>query len=239
MKPIIGITCPWSEETWGPTTAGGGYDYVGRAYVSAIYRAGAIPILISPIFEDNDIDRIIDMVDGLYFTGGGNGRIHTPGKLPTLLEQQPVRSKWESELIKIAYGKNMPMLGVCRGHQMISVILGGAMDTVRMLEHKQDVPPDIGIHDVEIQQGTLLEKLIGKESWHVNSIHVERVKDLPPEFTVCATAEDGSIEAICALNKDFVLSTQFHPELMPQDIRSQKIFSGFVKAAGNYREAKK
>ena len=112
------------------------------------------------------------------------------------------------------------------------------MDTVRMPEHKQDVPPDIGIHDVDIVPGTLLEKLVGKESWHVNSIHVERVKDVPPEFTACAIATDGSIEAVCAINKDFFLGTQFHPELMPQDIRSQKMFSGFIEAASNYRKNK-
>jgi len=242
MKPIIGITCPWSEETWGPTTAGGGYDYVGRAYVSAIYRAGGLPLLISSVPQTEDAEKdaesILELVDGLYFTGGGNGRRPSSVALPTLFDQQPARSVWESLLIKKAYENDMPTIGACRGHQMMAVVLGGEMDAVRMPEHKQDIPTDQGIHDINIAQNSLLERIIGSRKWNVNSIHVERVKSVPMGFVVAAQTDDGTIEAFSATNKAFFLGTQFHPELMPEDERSQKIFSAFIQAADMYHNKK-
>lgn len=241
-RPVIGITCPWSEETWGETVEGGGYDYVGRAYVSAVYRAGGIPLLISPIFAEGDINKeaqmIINSVDGFYFTGGGNGRRPASVALPTLFDQQPARSAWEAELVRLAYKNDMPSLGVCRGHQMMGVVLGGSMDTVRRPEHKQSVPSHQGIHNINISKDSFLFDITGKESWFVNSIHVESVGSLPPAFEASATAEDGTIEAISAKNKLFFMGTQFHPELMPEDENSKKIFSRFISAAKTYKERK-
>ncbi len=242
MKPIIGITCPWSEETWGATTAGGGYDYVGRAYVSAIYRAGGLPILISSVPQTEDAEKdansILELVDGLYFTGGGNCRRPSSAALATLFDQQPARSAWESLLIKKAYENDVPTIGACRGHQMMTVVLGGEMDTVRMPEHKQDIPTDQGVHDINIAKGSLLEDIIGSQKWHVNSIHVERVKKVPTGFIVAAQTEDGTIEAFSATGKAFFLGTQFHPELMHEDERSQKIFTAFIQAANRYHNKK-
>lgn len=239
-KPIIGITCPWSEETWGATVDGGGYNYAGRAYISAIYRAGGIPVLIPPVFETEsltqDAENIINLVDGIYFTGGGNVKRPPSSVLKTLYEQQPVRSVWEEELIKLAYKNDMPALGVCRGHQMIAVALGGKMDTVRKEEHKQSTPMSQGSHNVKVEKGSLLYNLIGEESWFVNSLHVERVEELPSGFISAAVADDGGVEAISATDKLFFMGTQFHPELMPDDEKSKKIFSGFITAAKKYKE---
>ena len=234
MKPVIGITCPWSSETWGPNAKGGTYDYAGRTYSEAVYRAGGVPLLIPALLGDTDPEehatQILDLVDGLYFTGGGDRTLQSPQPLP-LYEQQPSRSSWEAALMKLAYERNVPCLGACRGYQMMAVVFGGAMDPVRWPEHKQTIPYHMGIHDV-IPQG-LLADLVGSESWCVNSIHVERVMTIPEGFSEAARTGDNTLEAIYADHKDFFLGTQFHPELMPEDPRSQIIFNQFIKAAAS------
>ncbi len=235
MKPTIGITCPWSEETWGETIGNGGFDYSGRAYSDAIYNAGGTPLLIPVVEKHEDIEKhaaeIFDIVDGLYFSGGGNGRPRKENILPTLYNQQPVRSAWEDYIMKLAYEKNIPTLGVCRGYQMMAVALGGAMDTIRMPEHKQTVPYNQGIHNVVIAPDSFMAKMVGSEPWFVNSIHVERVCKLPKGFVASAIAEDGSIEAIEATDKTFFMGTQFHPELMRDDARAKEIFKVMIAAA--------
>ena len=234
MKPIIGITCPWSEETWGETIGNGGFDYAGRAYSDAIYAAGATPILIPVVEKYEDIEKhaaeIFDIVDGLYFSGGGNGKPRENNALPTLYNQQPLRSAWEDCLMKRAYEENIPTLGVCRGYQMMAVALGGSMDTVRMPEHKQTIPYSQGIHNVVITPDSHMEKIVGSDMWFVNSIHVERICNLPEKFVASAVAEDGSIEAIEATDKTFFMGTQFHPELMRDDARAKEIFKAMIAA---------
>lgn len=235
MKPIIGITCPWSEETWGETIGFGGYDYAGRAYSNAIFAAGGMPVLIPVAHKSEDIEnhaaQILGFVDGLYFTGGGNVKKQYGSILPRLYDQQSDRSAWEDCLMKKAYEKNIPVLGVCRGYQMMAVALGGAMDTVRLPEHKQTIPFNEGIHNVDISPDSHLANIVGGEAWFVNSIHVERVASLPKNFIASATSKDGTVEAIEATDKTFFMGTQFHPEFMTDDCRAKEIFKAFIASA--------
>lgn len=233
-KPMIGITCPWSKETWGEEDFKSTYDYAGRGYTSAIYRAGGIPVLIPPVAEAEDLEScqaLLQNLDGLYFSGGGDVRRKNGAVIPCLYDQQPTRSCWEDKLMKAAYEKDIPVLGVCRGYQMMAVAFGGAMDTVRLPEHLQSAPYSRGIHTVSVAPGSVLAKTAGDGDWFVNSIHVERIKNAPDGFLVSAWAEDGSIEAIEAVNKRFFLGTQFHPELMVEDVRAQNVLRAFVAAA--------
>ena len=236
MKPVIGITCPWSLETWGVGEQGRTYDYAGRDYSAAIYRAGGIPLLIPAIADEADLqahaERILRSVDGLYFTGGGDRKANAKiAEIPTLYNQQPVRSRWEDTLLKLAYDRDVPCLGVCRGYQMMAVAFGGAMDPVRFPAHRQTVPADQGIHNILPVPGTQLAGIVGEAPWFVNSLHVERIGVMPEGFVVSARAEDGSIEAIEAVGRSFFMGTQFHPELMPNDPRGRKIFLRLTAAA--------
>ena len=241
MGPIIGVTCPWSAETWGPNAKGCTYDYAGRAYGDAISRAGGVPLLIPTVLDERDMGvyaaQLLEVLDGLYFTGGGDRTLTSDKPLP-LYAQQPGRSRWEEVLMKLAYQRDIPCLGVCRGYQMMAVAFGGTMDSVRWPDHKQTEPYHIGIHDINPQG--LLADLVGRETWCVNSIHVERVKTIPEGFCEAARTQNGTIEAIYAMDKAFFLGTQFHPELMLEDPRSQSIFRRFIKVAeSKKRSAKK
>ncbi len=239
MRPVIGITTPWSEEVCGPTIDGGGFDYATRAYSAAIYHAGGMPMLIPAMPEDADREayarQLLSTVDGLYFSGGGTIKPlkpprSIPGMLP-LYQQQPARSQWEDLLIRLAYEMDKPALGVCRGHQMMAVALGGKMDTQRFAAHRQSLPSDQPIHIITITPDTPFARIVGDAPWNVNSIHAERLAELPAGFSVAARTDDGTIEAICAQSKRFFMSTQFHPELMPSDPRSQQLFAAFIAAA--------
>lgn len=236
MRPVIGITCAWSDETWGTEPGQYNYDYAGRDYGKAIYRAGGLPVLIPPIAEGEDVETYIETLlqrlDGVYFSGGGNGRKrHPDGVIPTLYAQQVTRSSWEDALMKAVYRKDIPTLGVCRGHQMMAVALGGTMDTVRMPSHRQTTPADQVCHSISIVEGSLLAQVAGSQDWPVNSLHVERVMTVPEGFIASARAADGSIEAIESQEKTFFMGTQFHPELMPEDVRAQNVLRAFISAA--------
>lgn len=235
MRPVIGITCPRGEETGFSEATGRFFDYLQHSYSAVIHRFGGIPVLLPALEtmpgDPEYADALLERLDGLYFTGGG-GRIGGGplSETPALYSQQPLRSAWEDLLMKRAYERDVPTIGVCRGHQMMAVALGGGMDGVRMAEHLQDAPYDRGVHTVYLEEGSRLAELVGGEPWLTNSIHVERVRDVPEGFIVSARTADGSCEAIEAVDRRFFIGTQFHPELMPEDPRSARYFRGFISA---------
>lgn len=233
MRPIIGITAPKSEETGYTEATNKIFDYVQRSYSAQICLAGGLPVLIPAAAEADGayVQELIDRLDGLYFTGGG--KLHTaPGSNPLpLFEQQPERSGWEQKLLRAAYAHDLPTLGVCRGHQMMAAVLGGSIDPLRYPEHRQKEPSDVGTHMIHVEPDTRFSAIVGEADWLVNSLHVQRVDKIPAGFRAAAFADDGTLEAMYAENCRFFLSTQFHPELMPQDPRAQKILRAFIEAA--------
>lgn len=243
MLPLIGVTCAWSPETHLCNVARDFY-YIDVGYSKAIFKAGGIPVLMAPPQADEvDLeayaDEMLKKVDALYFSGGaGGGKCKLTGEKLPLYEQQPVRSAWEECLLKKAYELDIPVLGACRGHQMITVALGGSLDKDFYPPHLQKVPYHEGIHDVKIAEGSLLGKLAGTEDWHVNSIHTQKVDVAPPGFIISAWTEDGSAEAVESTEKTFFLGTQFHPELMIYDERAKGVLKAFVDAAVEYAKKK-
>ena len=232
MRPLIGITAPRSEETGHTEKTNQFYDFVQRTYSAQIRLAGGMPVLIPSVADAGEdyVQELLSRLDGLYFTGGG--RLPGSGGTPKpLFEQQPERSAWEAQLIRAAFERDLPVLGVCRGHQMIVSVLGGSIDPERCPAHKQERPYDVGTHVIHIVPGTRFAEIVGEEDWLVNSIHVQRAGQVPPGFKTAALTDDGTIEAIDAEEKKFFLSTQFHPELMPQSERAQRVLRSFVRAA--------
>lgn len=230
VKPIIGITTAWSVETWGDSIESRGYNYVGRTYIEAVINAGGIPVLI-PQFEHMDIKDIIENVDGLLFTGGGDAKRFSKENLPGLREQQPLRYDFEAELIKAAKDSKKPILGICRGFQMLIEVFGGTLSDEVIEGHKQK-DPNGGVpwHKVNLSEGSFLYNIIGSKQWDVNSFHIQRVDMVPCLFKAAAIAEDGVIEAIECMDDMFILGTQFHPEeLLWSDEKASLIFKKFIE----------
>ena len=236
MRPIIGVTSPWSVETWGDSLESGGYFYVGRPYIEALSKYGATPMLIVPEYNEESLeehlDSILDVVDGLLFTGGGDVKTKYPEGLPTLREQQPIRYDFEKALMKRAYDRKIPVIGICRGFQMIIETFGGSLSEDTVDNHKQNLSGAEPWHEVEINKQSKLYNIFGREDWDVNSFHVQKVENVPENFIVSARAKDGVVEGVEAVNDQFIAGFQFHPEeLSWKDDSAGDIIKWFVKAA--------
>ena len=199
------------------------------AYVSAVERAGGIPMIIPPA---GDMTVLLEAIDGLIISGGPDGSPEQynqhPG--PMTVEFYPNQDETEIGLISEALERDLPLLGVCRGMQILSVVHGGTLH-----QHLDDTPGHEGHggydgtstdHSVIVEQDSLLCSLMGK-SFSVNSTHHQGVSD-PGSLTISAVAgHDGLIEAVERRDKKFCLGVQWHPEQYGHDL----LFSALVEAA--------
>lgn len=199
-RPIIAVTCPWSVETWGDSIEEGGYYYVGRPYVEMISKLGGIPILVAPEYNEKSlsdyIDAILNVSDGILFSGGGDVKRESSKNLPTLKEQQKTRYNFESSLMRSAYEKELPILGICRGFQMIVEVFGGSLSDEIIENHSQNISGSESWHEVLINKESKLYELIETEVWSVNSFHIQKVEKVPENFIISARAKDGVIEGV-------------------------------------------
>lgn len=235
-KPIIGITCPWSVETWGDSREEGGYYYVGQVYVEAVYKYGGVPMLLVPEYDDGTLneylDSILNTVDGILFSGGGDVKRKSDEGLPTLRNQQPVRYDFEAALMDQASERKIPVLGICRGFQMIVEVFGGSLAKDTIKGHSQNISGSLPWHDVNVNSDSNLFKYIDKDIWGVNSYHIQEVEQVPKDFIISARAIDGVIEGIETTKPQFLVGTQFHPEeLQRKDETAGNIFEWFINSA--------
>ena len=179
----------------------------------------------------------------------GGGKIHKSlldGKtIPPLAETAPERYRFERDLYLRALEQDLPILGMCRGAQMINEVLGGSMvyhipsEIDHCLEHNQsdhNVSAEIPTHRIQIKPGSLLSQLIGKDQADVNSFHRQSVKNHGEGLVVSALAPDGVVEALESIDHRFVLLTQFHPEsLCGSDETWKRLFDELRIQANQYR----
>ncbi|MDN7244953.1 gamma-glutamyl-gamma-aminobutyrate hydrolase family protein [Planococcus shenhongbingii] len=233
MRPIIGVTS--SKEL-------GKEKYqIQLADTEAILHAGGLPIMLPHLTEEADIDQIAEHIDGLFAAGGYDVDPTLFGEEPhpNLGTIIPSRDAFELALIQKVLELGKPILGVCRGAQILNVAVGGdmyqdipAQKEGDVLQHQQKAPVEHGSHFVHVEEGSLLHRLTGTEKLRVNSRHHQANRHVPDSFLISGTASDGVIEAIESKAHHFVLGLQWHPENMAiaSDEPSQKIFKGFVEA---------
>lgn len=207
------------------------------AYVEALDRAGARPVLIPP--SEHGVEETLDAVHGLIFSGGSDLD-------PDLYDQEPHaetfgivpdRDRAELELLQAALARDMPVLAVCRGSQVLNVARGG--DLVQHLpevvgddKHKH-TPGTFADHDVTLEQGTQLASLLGERA-PVKSHHHQGFGRVGEGLRVAAHAEDGTIEAVEDPTRRFTLGVLWHPEA-GEDL---KLFEELVRASREYAEAR-
>jgi putative glutamine amidotransferase len=232
VKPIIGIAC--GQEWRGSRQS----LYVHKPYTDAIVKTGGVPVLL-PIAEV-ETEALLSIVDGLLLPGGidVDPRFYNEEPMARLGQ---VDLDWDANdmrLCREAMYRDIPILGICRGHQLINVAAGGTLyqdiytEPKTTLKHAQEVNFYNGIHKIAVKSETLLQEIIEKDEVWVNSSHHQAVKDVAPDFEVAGVASDGIIEAIESKKHNFVLGVQWHPEWMYlKDNNMLKLFIAFINSA--------
>jgi putative glutamine amidotransferase len=208
-------------------------------YETAIVMAGGRPRVVRA-GDDVDVEALLDSVSGLYLTGGGDVDPAIWGGDPegTLL-LNPGRDELEIALVRGALARAMPVLGICRGAQVINVAMGGTLRVIRTdgdLGRTHYVSLDsFSAHPVHIEPGTRLMTILDQETRQVNSFHGNSVDSLAEGLRISARAPDGVVEAIEAVDERYILGIQWHPDLrVTHDPDALAIFESFVDAARDY-----
>ncbi|MBA2445245.1 MAG: gamma-glutamyl-gamma-aminobutyrate hydrolase family protein [Nocardioidaceae bacterium] len=231
-RPVIGITSYVESASWGAWQDVRAV-LVQEAYVAHLFHAGAIPVLLPPLLEGataDDAEAVLSRLDGLVLAGGSDVESARYGQPPHPLAQQPRPERDATELLLAAVARDrLPVLGVCRGMQVMAVAAGGELeqhlpDRLGHLGHAP-APATYGLRTVLPKQGSLLESITGGQ-FEVRCYHHQGVISYPT-YEATGLSDDGVVEAIESPGARFHLGVQWHPE-KSQDNR---LFAALVAAA--------
>lgn len=241
-RPVVGLTANFGEKG----------SEIAEAYYQSVRLSGGVPVII-PASEDlGGMEELLSHLDAIVFTGGGDIN-------PLLLGEEPVpqmgginrkRDVQELVLMRRALDKQMPVLGICRGIQILCAATGGKLiqDIYSnkalegpLLKHSQDADRDVATHTVELEDGTLIRRLFRREVLAVNTFHHQAVMQPGEGLRVSARSKDGIIEAVESTCGKSVMGVQWHPESFYRapDKPMKPIFDWLVGEAKEYREARR
>ena len=233
-KPVIGITTYLTRATWGWWDLDAAL--VPADYVRGVERAGGAPLLVPP---GADADATLDVVSGLVFSGGSDldPELYDADAHPETGGVVRERDDFELSLMQAALARDLPILAICRGSQVLNVALGGDLeqhvpDRVHANTHKQ-VNGVFAEHDVSVEEGTRLASLLG-DRHDVKSHHHQGFGKLGEGLREAARASDGTLEAVEDPTRRFTLGVLWHPEA-GEDLR---LFEALVAEATEYRRAR-
>ncbi|MBP5361177.1 MAG: membrane dipeptidase [Bacteroidaceae bacterium] len=234
-KPVIGITANFGE--YGSQLA--------EAYYESVRIAGGVPVIVPASEVTADLDDVLLRIDALIFSGGGDIN-------PLLLGDEPdaglggingKRDLQELVLMRRALDKQMPVLGICRGIQVMAAATGGKLiqDLKTQLKHSQKADRHVATHSVELKEGSMLRSIFGCERLEVNSFHHQAVAEPGNGMRIAALSPDGVIEAIESTEYKSVIGVQWHPEsfFCLTDNRMLPLFRWLISEAAEYKEAKR
>lgn len=240
-RPLIGITCSRSVGgKWSSYSLGHFQDFVFDSYSRGVLACGGAPLLVPIIQNKQSLSAICDALDGMIFSGGPdlNPRFYKQEPVPGIKEVDEDSDRTALELIRQALARDLPVLGICRGIQVLNVALGGTLyqdvstEFETTVNHNQQADRAIATHTVTLVPDTQLREIVKRKKIWVNSKHHQAVKDLAPGLSACAYAADGLIEAVEKPGQRFVMAVQWHPEgLWPHDPSARRLFQALVKAA--------
>lgn len=232
-KPIIGIS---TSQMYDKSGSFSGYkrNYVNQDYVDAVLKNGGIPVLI-PFNTDLELTKeIIKIVDGLILSGGHDVFPKNYNEEPQmkLTEVFPERDEFDKVLYFEAKKRDIPILGICRGMQIINVFEGGTL--YQDLSYRENTNkhsfelPKQRVHNMNTVKGTILNSIFG-DSTYVNSFHHQVVKDLGKDLVISATADDKVVEGYEHKTAKFIVGVQFHPEMLIHDFDlANELFKKFI-----------
>ncbi|WP_321329045.1 gamma-glutamyl-gamma-aminobutyrate hydrolase family protein [uncultured Ilyobacter sp.] len=196
---------------------------VANNYMNSVILAGAVPFVLPCIANEDIIEEQLKSLDGIIFSGGEDcsPALYNEETLSKCGRITPERDEADMLFLKKALELKIPILGICRGTQLLNVILGGSlyqdlsyMEEKVFLKHQQEINQALPSHKIKIQKNSFLRDILGEEAW-VNSFHHQSIKELASCFKISAKSSDGVIEAYESKSEDyFMLGVQWHPEMM-------------------------
>ena len=239
QRPIIGITGNFGER---------GCE-LAEGYFRSILEAGGVPLVIPPYDDTESLLCTLDRIDGLLLSGGGDLNPLCLGEEPSpaLHSINPRRDVPELLITRLAFNRQLPILGICRGIQVLAAALDGrlhqdiaeGMPDAKLIKHSQDLPREYASHSVKLEQDSLIFRIFGNaETLAVNSFHHQAVAEAGPHLRISATASDGVIEAVESSEHKPILGVQWHPEcfVLRGDDAQMPVFKWIVNEARAYRE---
>ncbi|MDC0934686.1 gamma-glutamyl-gamma-aminobutyrate hydrolase family protein [Pirellulales bacterium] len=231
-KPLIGINADFRAEKHDSPA----FSYVASGYYDAVVQAGGLPVVLPPYEDLQDIEHLVERLQGLLLIGGADLDPRRDGWMlhPTVRLQDPRREIFDRHLVRVAAQRRLPTFGIGAGLQLLNVSLGGNLflhlpeDMPAALPHKDPLDP-AHRHTLEIAAGSIMDRVYGDGELRVNSMHHMAIDEVAPGFTVTARCPDGVVEAIESTQPDwFAFGTQFHPEAGTASALDLRIFEEFL-----------
>lgn len=229
-KPVIGITGNYGELEC----------KLAETYYKSVIKAGGVPVIIPPSADTDTIVNTLSRIDGLLLSGGGDFNPLYCGEEPSPKLHSINRERDLPELLitRLAYNRQIPMLGICRGIQTLAMALGGRVEQdiepKATVKHSQDADRSEPTHTVNIESDTILHSIYGTSSIAVNSFHHQVVAETGEKFKVTATSADGFIETIESREFKSIMGVQWHPECLDDGL---PLFQWLVKQSAHFRLA--
>lgn len=229
-RPLIGITTNYVD----------GDATLRDRYYKQVVDAGGTPMLIPPVSDPEVIINTLENIDGLLLTGGGDHNPLWAGEEPQkeLHGINATRDLPELLITRLAFNRQIPMFGICRGMQTLAFALGGrvAQDINATLKHSQEADKSEPTHSVILSPESMIRDIYGTEQIFVNSFHHQAISDTGPHFKATASSPDGIIEAMESTEHKSILGVQWHPEWLGDE--GQKLFKWLVNRASEFSMAK-
>ena len=236
--PVIGISGNFRD----------GDCTLAQAYYMSVVEAGGTPVVIPSYDDEKALVSLLDTLDGIVLSGGADIDPDYLGEEPLdCVSINPRRDAQELMLVRLAVDRQIPVLGICRGIQVLAAALGGKLyqdiksqHDKECIEHSQTIARGLPSHDVRLVKDSLLYGLFGKEVLAVNSFHHQAVKEVPQGFRVTAMAPDGIIEGMESTAFRPILGAQWHPEcfILENDRTMMPVFGWLIGQARLFRHAK-
>lgn len=232
-KPMIGLSADYRAATHDRPA----YSVICAGYYDAILRTGGVPIIVPPLEEEQDLQCVLDRLDGFVLVGGPDLDPRNDGFMlhPTVRPMEARRETFDRMLIHQIADRHMPVFGIGVGMQLLNVSQGGNLflhlpeDLPKALPHK-DTQDRNHRHGLEVVPGSLMERVYGDGEIRVNSMHHMAVDAVAPGFEVTARCPDGVVEAIESRIEGWLaIGTQFHPESHSASALDLRIFEEFLQ----------
>ena len=230
-KPLIGVNVDYRSARKDSSA----YCYIHAGYCNSLVAAGAVPMLLPPMIDRGDLPRVLDTLDGMLLIGGADLDCRRDSFMlhPSMRIMDHRREEFDRGLMELAAERRMPIMGIGCGMQLLNLSQGGTLslhiseDMSKAIPHLDAMDPNHR-HALQIEMGTIMERVYGEGEIRVNSMHHQAIDDVAPGFNVTARCPDGVIEAIESVTDWFAFGTQFHPEHESASALDMRIFEEFI-----------